>query len=168
MNRLEAIAVVGALLAGGCTMVQPIDYARTLCDTLPLEEYSACASRVLDHYREDSWVTNVPPGHSTSGPFAIVADNRVYLGHYSSNPFHAEFRVADGGDVCRGAYDALAGSRDAIFDVRCDDGRIGIADLVLDQRGRNGTGTVDFSDGTRGEIVFGHGAVGAIPASAAL
>lgn len=166
MNRTTAIASAAALLVGGCTMVEPMDYARTLCETVPRDEFSTCASRVLDHYRESARITDVPFGYSTSGPFAMVVADQIYLGRYRSDPFSAAFEVAHGSDVCRGSYNAVAGSPDAILGVRCDDGRTGTADLVLDQGGRNGIGTVHFDDGTRGRIVFGHGAAGAAPAGA--
>ncbi len=154
---------VAALVAGGCTIVEPIEYAETLCNTLPMADYSACASRVLDHHRSWAWETDLPPGYSTSGPFAMVVADRLYLGSYYSNPFAAAFRVSSGSSVCRGAYDALAGSPDAVLDIRCNDGRQGTGELVLDQRGRNGVGEVSFTDGTSGRIVFGHGAAGAAP-----
>lgn len=162
MKTHSAIAILAAALIGGCTMVEPIDYARTLCDTVPRDQYSACASRVLEHYRVSSWETRLPLGHSTSGPLAMVVGERLYLGHYDSSPWSARFRVTAGEEVCHGAYDALAGSSQAILAVRCSTGRQGTADLVLDQRGRNGTGTVEFNDGAKGAIVFGHAAAGAM------
>ncbi|MBK1700292.1 hypothetical protein [Thiococcus pfennigii] len=166
MNRITAFAGAAALLAGGCTTVEPMDYARTLCETVPRAEFSTCASRVLDHYRASARMTDTPFGYSTSGPFAMVIADQLYLGRYRSDPFAAAFEAAHDGEVCRGHYDAGAGSFDAILAVRCDDGRTGTADLVLDQGGRNGIGTVQFDDGTRGRIVFGHGAAGAAPSGA--
>ncbi|AGA92289.1 hypothetical protein Thimo_3633 [Thioflavicoccus mobilis 8321] len=167
VNRILAIASTTALLVGGCTTVEPIDYARTLCDTVPRAEFSTCASRVIDHYRASARVTDPPFGYSTSGPFAMVVADALYLGQYRSDPFSAAFEVTHGDDICRGAYNAVAGSPAAILDVRCDDGRTGTADLVLDEGGRNGVGTVRFDDGTNGRIVFGHGAAGAAPAAEA-
>lgn len=163
MKTGPLLAFCATLAVAGCTTVQPIEYAQTLCETVPRAEYSTCASRVLEHHRDWVWETDLPPGYSTSGPFAMVAANQLYLGSYVSNPFAAYFRASSGASTCRGSYNAFAGSRDAILDVRCSDGRTGTADLVLDQKGRNGIGEMIFDDGTSGRIVFGHGAAGTAP-----
>jgi len=163
MKKLTLCGCAAACALSACTIVEPIDYASTLCDTVPRHEYSACAGKVLEHYRTQSRQTDIPPSHSTSGPIALIAEDRLYQGHYASHPFAARFRVADGSETCHGSYDAVAGSPQAILDIHCDDGRTGTADLVLDQFGRNGVGTVEFSDGSTGRIVFGHAAAGVLP-----
>ena len=162
MKRLILVMAAAGLASSACTTVEPIDYASTLCETLPREEYSACASAVLEHYRKQSRQTDLDYGESTSGPIAMVAGGRLYQGHYTSDPFAAYFRVAAGSEVCRGSYNAVTGSEQAILEVACDDGRQGTADLVLDQFGRNGIGRVEFDDGSPGRIVFGHGTAGAL------
>lgn len=162
MKRLTLLTAAAGMAVSACTMVEPIDYANTLCETLPREEYSACASAVLEHYRKRSYQTDLDPGESTSGPIAMVTAQRLYQGHYTSNPFAAYFQVVSESETCRGSYSAVHGSKQAILDVACDDGRRGTADLVLDQTGRNGIGTVAFDDGSVGRIVFGHGAAGAL------
>jgi hypothetical protein len=80
----------------------------------------------------------------------------VYVGDYRSNPFKADFRVSNGRNGCRGAYNAITGSADAVFDVYCDDGRSGWADVIRAGDGRNGIGKIALDDGAEGDIVFGH------------
>lgn len=144
------------------TPVSPAEIGERLCRGVELEDYASCINQTVDYYREAS--REPPPrGAATAGPFAMELNGRLYLGTYDSDPFSAYFRVADGTSVCRGAYNALAGDTEAVFEVRCDDGRRGTADIVLDRKGRNGIGGVVMDDGTRGDIVFGHGAVRIIP-----
>lgn len=162
MNRFSLLVGAVALVAGGCTTVEPIDYAKALCDPFPRDEFSACASRVIDHYRAMAIEPDSPFGHSTSGPFALAVGDALYLGNYHSDPFTLYFRAEDGANVCRGAYDAFAGSRSPILEIHCDDGSRGTGELILDRNGRNGVGDVDFDDGRRGRLVFGHGAVGGL------
>jgi hypothetical protein len=144
------------------TPVTPAEIGERLCRGVELEDYASCINQTVDYYREVSR-ERLPRGAATAGPFAMRLDGRLYLGTYDSDPFSAYFRVADDSNTCRGSYSALAGATDAIFDVRCDDGRRGTADIVLDREGRNGIGGVFMDDGTRGDIVFGHGAVRIIP-----
>jgi hypothetical protein len=170
MSRLLAIAGMSILL-GGCglvppnhlggisTTVSPEDYGQRLCGHLALEDYPSCLSQVLDYF-ERPRADDLPAGHSTSGPFAVMMDGDVYMGHYSSDLFRANFRVSNGRHGCRGSYHAFGGSADAIFDVDCDDGRRGWADLILASDGRNGIGKLALNDGTQGEIVFGYTALG--------
>jgi len=163
MNRLRLLIGAAALALGACTMVEPIEYASTLCETVPRDEYSTCAGRVLEHHRTRARMTDLPAGQSTSGPIAMADGDRLYQGRYFSDPFTAYFRVAAGTQACRGSYNAYLGSEEAIFDVSCDDGREGTADLILDQSGRNGVGTVEFDDGSSARLVFGHATAGALP-----
>ena len=169
MHRLVLVTFPLALAAllGGCgtalpghiggitTYVSPEDYGERLCARLDLESYPSCISSVLDYF-EAPHADIIPPGHSTSGPFAIAMGGVLYLGTYDSNPFVSHFRVASGTKACHGSFSALSGSRDALYDVYCDDGRAGWADIILDQTGRNGIGQVSLSDGTKGEIIFGY------------
>jgi hypothetical protein len=173
MPRPLLLAALLSILLGACglvppnhlggisTSVSPMDYARRLCAHLPLEEYPSCVSGVLDEIdrpRPDI----PPPGHSTSGPFAVIMDGEIYLGDYRSSPFAADFRVSNGRHQCRGAYSAFRGSADANYDVYCDDGRAGWADVIRARDGRNGIGKIALDDGTRGEIVFGHVPLGGL------
>ncbi|NCA69499.1 MAG: hypothetical protein EOM91_05205 [Sphingobacteriia bacterium] len=159
-------ALCGAALAG-CALVppshvggigasiRPMDYAARLCRPVSIEQYPACVSAVLDVF--DQPRPNLPPpGHSTSGPFAVILADALYLGEYRSTPFAASFEVSHGTHQCRGAYSALRGSPDAIYDVHCNDGRMGWADVIRASDGRNGIGRFMLDDGTRGDIVFGH------------
>lgn len=170
MSRLVASAGLSILL-GGCglfppshqggisTTVSPEDYGQRLCGHLDLEDYPSCLSQVLDYF-EQPHADTLPAGHSTSGPFAVVMGGDVYMGHYSSDPFQASFRVSNGRNGCRGSYNILTGSADAIFDVYCDDGRNGWADIILASDGRNGIGKLALDDGSQGEIVFGYTPLG--------
>ncbi len=167
--RLATLAMVPMLAAlpAGCgflmpghtggisTFVAPEDYGERLCANVELESYSSCLSNVLDYF-EMPRAEDIP-GQSTSGPFAVSMDGGLYLGTYRSTPpFAASFRVSNGPNGCRGSYNVLQGSQDALFDVYCDDGRAGWADIVLDQGGRNGIGQLTLNDGTKGDIVFGY------------
>ena len=169
MHRLVLVtASLGmTMLLGGCgtvlpghiggitTYVSPEDYGDRLCRHLPLESYPSCLSSVLDYF-EEPHANVIPPGHSTSGPFAVAMDHALYFGTYSANPFVGHFQVSAGAKSCRGSYNAFAGSRDALYDVYCDDGRAGWADIIRDQTGRNGIGQLTLNDGTKGDIIFGY------------
>lgn len=137
------------------------EYGELLCGHVDQEEYSSCVNRIWDHYRESQRRTP-EPGESTSGPFAVVVWNEIFLGSYWSDPFSASFQVTSehSGQVCRGSYSALRGDTRAVFDVNCDNGNHGKADIVLDRSGRNGIGRVYMDDGAVGNIVFGHATVG--------
>lgn len=140
------------------TPVSPADYAERLCRGVEMEDYATCINRTVDYYREAARGP-LPPDGSISGPFAVVVNGQVYLGRYSSGPFHADFRVDSGTKWCRGSYNAFTGSTQGVFDVICHDGRRGTADIVLDREGRNGIGQIVLDDGSRGDILFGHAAV---------
>lgn len=146
-------------VGGISATVTPEDYAERLCANEDLESYPACFSGILD-YLDEPRPSELPPGHSTSGPFAVVMEGATYMGHYSSSPFAASFNVSNGANGCRGSYNVLAGSADAIFDVYCDDGRRGWADIIREQDGRNGIGQLVLEDGTRGDIIFGYRPLG--------
>lgn len=142
-------------VGGISTFVSPDDYGERLCESVELEDYPSCLSSVLDYFEAPR--ADDVPGQSTAGPFAVAMDGGLYLGTYSSvPPFVASFRVSNGANACRGSYDVFTGSRDALFDVYCDDGRAGWADITLDQSGRNGIGQLTLNDGTQGDIVFGY------------
>lgn len=147
-------------LGGIGTSVSPEDYGDRLCRHLDLEDYPACLSQVLDYFDEPV-ADEVPASQATSGPFAVAMDGGLYMGTYHSTPpFAANFRVSNGANGCRGSYDGLTGSQDALFDVYCDDGRAGWADIILDVSGRSGIGQLTLNDGTKGDIVFGHRPLG--------
>lgn len=171
MSRLVIIAGLSSLLAG-CAIfppshqggisatVTPEDYAQRLCGHLDLEDYPSCLSQVLDYF-ERPRPNDLPPGHSASGPFAVMMGGEVYMGTYGGeSPLLSSFRVSNGRKGCRGSYNAVSGSADALFDVYCDDGRSGWADIILDSDGRNGIGKLALNDGTKGDIVFGYTALG--------
>jgi hypothetical protein len=169
MHRLILTTIILLLppLLGGCGTTLPghiggiaayvsaEDYAEKLCSHVDLESYPSCVSNVLDYFEEPR-ADDIPPEQAVSGPFAVIMERAIYLGTYSSRPFAGQFQVSSGGKSCRGAFDAFAGSRDALYDVYCDDGRAGWADLILDQTGRNGIGQLSLNDGTKGEIIFGY------------
>ncbi|MBV5274565.1 MAG: hypothetical protein JZU52_13285 [Lamprocystis purpurea] len=142
-------------LGGIATYVSAEDYGELLCAKVDLESYPSCMSSVLDYF-EEPHADDLPSGQSTSGPFAVSMDGTFYMGTYASQPFSGRFEVSSGKNACRGSFDAFAGSRDALYDVYCDDGRAGWADLILDQTGRNGIGQLTLNDGTKGEIIFGY------------
>ena len=144
------------------TPVTPVEIGERICRGVDLEDYASCINQTVEHYREVSRGISAA-ATSNTGPFAMQLNGRLYLGTYDSDPFSAYFRVSDGTDACRGSYSALAGATEARFDVLCDDGRRGWADIVLDRKGRNGIGGVYMDDGTQGDIVFGEGAVRPIP-----
>lgn len=147
-------------LGGISTSVSPEDYGDRLCRHLDLDDYPACLSQVLDYF-DEPLADDIPPGQSTSGPFAVAMDGGLYMGTYQSlPPFSASFRVSNGPNGCRGSYNGLTGSQDALFDVYCDDGRAGWADIILDTDGRNGIGQLSLNDGTKGDIVFGYKPLG--------
>ena len=146
-------------IGGIVTYVSPDDYAERLCAHVELESYPSCMSHVLDYFAEPH-ADDIPVSQATSGPFAVVMDRALYLGTYQGGPFSSSFRVASGTKACRGSFSAFTGSRDAIYDVYCDDGRAGWAATIRDQTGRNGIGQLTLSDGTKGEIVFGYLALG--------
>jgi hypothetical protein len=138
--------------------VTPMDYARILCRRTPMFERHTCMTAVIEHYRATRAV-DLPPSKVTAGPFVAIIGEGFYRGRYTSDPFSAAFSVADGARVCRGRYSAFAGDASPIFRVRCDDGRRGRAQIVLDQTGANGIGRVEMDDGSKGDIVFGYAAV---------
>ncbi len=172
MNHRTILVVAVALALAGCsaneattdynlvmTDVPAIEYGRILCRGIPMEDRHTCLTSVIQHY-QDAELEKIEPDEATRGPFVVVFDEDVYRGSYVSQPFAAAFTVSNGRNVCRGRYNAFAGDTRAIFKVHCDDGGRGTANIILDERGRNGIGIIEMDDGTRGEIVFGHSAVG--------
>jgi hypothetical protein len=142
------------------TSVKPIDYARILCQRIPMQDRHTCMTSVIQHVR-DAREDDVVPTQVLDGPFVLILDQDLYQGRYVSQPFAAAFTVRnDAGSTCRGRYNAFAGDTRALFSVWCDGGRRGSANIILDQEGRNGIGKVIMEDGRRGQIVFGHAAVG--------
>lgn len=173
-SRCLLLAVLAVLVAGasGCasnrgqvnfnrlvTDVEPIQYARLLCRGIEMQDQHTCMTSVLAHYRDTRYFEPTPQ-EVTGGPFVVVFDDDLYRGTYVSNPLSAAFTVSNGYNVCRGRFNAFAGDTDALFRVRCDDGSTGTANTILDLDGRNGIGELEFYDGRRGDIVFGHRAVG--------
>ncbi|MBN2886445.1 MAG: hypothetical protein JXM75_07055 [Chromatiaceae bacterium] len=146
-------------LGGIAVKVSPEDYAHRLCEHLPLEDYSTCVSQVLDYFDRPR-AEPAGAGGSTAGPLVAILDGEVYQGEYSSAPLSARFNISNGAQHCRGSYDAFGGSPDALFDVYCDDGRSGWADLMLGLGGRDGIGRIRLDDGSEGRIVFGYTALG--------
>jgi hypothetical protein len=148
----------GTLLPGHfggiATAVSPEDYAERLCGYLDLEDYPSCVGHVLDYFEQP--IAQQTPAEAAAGPFAVAMDGGLYMGSYSSTLFDGTFRVSNGANGCRGSFNVLSGSRDALYDVYCDDGRSGWADLILSQDGRNGIGQLALSDGAKGQIVFGY------------
>lgn len=136
------------------TPVTIAEYGEALCMEKPMEEYATCVNRLRRFYAENAVEASFP---STHGPFAFEAGGEVFIGRYQSTPFTASFQAANADIACRGSYNAFAGSTEAVFDVRCDDGRTGEANIVLDSRGRNGIGRIELSDGTSGRVLFGYG-----------
>jgi hypothetical protein len=130
------------------------EYGDLLCGHLDLEDYSSCVNRVWGSYREE--LRRTPePGRSTSGPFAVVVNDQLLLGSYWSDPFSASFSVSSDRVACRGSYSALHGDRRPVFDVSCDNGMRGRAEIVRDRSGRGGIGRVYMEDGEVGGVVFG-------------
>lgn len=172
-SRLPAatLLMAAAISLGGCSAarepidlslifvdVTPMDYARILCRRTPMIERHTCMTSVIDHYRVMRY-RDLPPSEVTAGPFVAFIDDVLYRGRYRSDPFSAAFIVADGTRICRGRYSAFAGDSSPVFNVRCDDGRRGTAQIVLDQTGANGLGRLHMDNGTKGDIVFGYAAV---------
>ncbi len=169
---VTALAVSLAVSLAGCSAsrapvdlnlvfveVTPMDYARILCQLEPMTERHTCMTSVIDHYR-DHRNRDVTPTEAVDGPFVAFIDNQLYRGSYVSNPFAAAFSVSNGKNICRGRYNAFAGDAEPIFRLRCNDGREGRAQIVLDQTGRNGIGKLWMASGLTGDIVFGYAAVG--------
>ena len=136
------------------TPVTASEYTGYVCGLVDIEDYATCANRVERFYRESLDDPN-PPGSSTTGPFAVLLENELYVGSYRSDPFSASFRVASGSRSCKGSYNALYGDADPVFKVWCDNGARGKARMVRDRYGRDGIGVVLMDDGTEGRIVFG-------------
>ncbi len=141
------------------TNVEPIEYARILCRGVDMLDEHTCMTSVIQHWY-DTRYEEPDPSQATGGPFVIVTDQDLYRGTYVSHPFASAFTVSNGMVICRGRYNAFGGDTRADFDVRCDDGSSGVANIILDVDGRNGVGRMDFYDGRRGGIVFGQRAVG--------
>ncbi|NYT01278.1 MAG: hypothetical protein GKC10_00730 [Methanosarcinales archaeon] len=137
------------------TPVTPTEYAQLLCENVDLEYYASCMNRIKDFARSSSR-SSADEGSSTSGPFAMQIGGDVYVGSYWGTPFESVFRVTDDrGRACRGSYSAFFGSTEPVFEVVCDNGNRGRADIVSDRDGRNGIGYVAMGDGTKGRIVYG-------------
>jgi len=171
MTRLASCTLLGLLALAGCSSdtsdrnydlifadIKPIDYARIQCRLIPIEDRHTCLTTSIQHYR-DVMMEPIPRDQVTQGPMVAVVGEEIYRGRYVSNPFSAAFTVSSGYNVCRGRFDAVAGETRTIYDVYCDNGATGSANLVLDSSGSNGLGIVEMDDGTRGEIVFGPAAV---------
>lgn len=141
------------------TDIDPLEYARILCRRISMQDRHTCLTSVIQHYH-DTVDQELTPEQVVSGPFVVVLQDDLYRGNYVSQPFAAAFTVSNGVNVCRGRYNAFAGDTEAVFKVFCDDGSRGSANIMLDQRGRNGIGVLQMNDGTRGDIVFGYTAVG--------
>jgi hypothetical protein len=169
------VAVIGALIAGCASNADPaagglytrmsaLDYAKLICSQVDLDDYATCVNGMLAVY-EEPFEAEFPPVQTTSGPFMVLLDGDTYYGWYRSQPFVSDFRVSNDRTICRGGYNAFTGSVTPTFSVHCDDGRSGIADLVLDAGGRNGVGTITLGDGPAGRIVFGRGVLRGTPAA---
>jgi len=176
MKNVAIFASLGVALTAGCasnpdtqegqlfTWVSSIEYAERICKTVELDDYATCVNRMLAVYQDPNPI-EFPPEQGTSGPFMATLNGQNYYGWYRSQPFKADFRASNGRTTCRGGYNAFVGDTAAIFDVRCDDGRTGTADMVLDESGRNGIGTITLSDGRTGDLVFGRDALQGTPAA---
>jgi hypothetical protein len=137
------------------TPVTATEYARILCEDQPMEDYASCMNQVRD-FAQSLRGRSSREGSSTSGPFAMRLGGEVYVGSYWGTPFSSAFRVAnDRGDACRGSYNAFYGDTEPVYDVVCDNGRRGEAEIVSGRGGRNGIGYVSMTDGTRGRILYG-------------
>jgi hypothetical protein len=141
------------------TNVEPIDFARILCRGVEMRDEHTCLTSVIEHWH-DTRYDEPDPSEVTGGPMVVVFDEEFFRGTYVSNPFQAAFTVASATNLCRGRFDAFGGSVRAEYKVRCDDGSTGVAKLQLARDGRNGIGFMELFDGRRGDIVFGHRAVG--------
>jgi hypothetical protein len=146
------------------TWVSSIEYAQRVCLNADIDDSATCVNRMLAVYQYPDDHA-FPPAQSTSGPFLVTLGGQNYYGWYRSQPFMADFRASDGRTTCRGSYNAFAGDREAIFAVRCDDGRHGSATMIRGQDGRNGIGTISLSDGAIGQVVFGRDALQGTPAA---
>jgi hypothetical protein len=130
------------------------EYSEYVCSLVDIEDYATCANRLEEYYRE-SFDSETPPGNSTSGPFAVLLENEMYVGSYRSDPFSGSFRVSNGTSGCKGSYNALYGDKTAVFKVWCDNGERGTARMVRDRYGRDGIGIITMDDGAQGKIIFG-------------
>lgn len=169
------LALATAMAIGGCaskdpselnynllfTEVSALEYGRMLCQYELREYRHTCVTQVLEYYR-DAVRKDRTPDQIVNGPFLVFLDRNIYRGRYVSQPFAAAFTIGDGGDVCRGRYNAFAGSNKAVFQVFCDSGSRGSANIILDEGGRNGIGRLWMDDGRIGDIVFGYAATGGI------
>jgi hypothetical protein len=136
------------------TPVTVAEYSRYVCSLVDIEDYATCANRVEKYY-SDSLEFPIPPGTSTSGPFAVLLEDELYVGSYRSDPFSASFRISSVENNCWGSYNAIHGDKDAVFKVQFDNGDRGQARIVRDRYGRDGIGVVMMDDGAEGRIVFG-------------
>jgi hypothetical protein len=136
------------------TPVAPTEYGEILCENRTPEDYATCVNQVVGYLRAGG-DTSAEGASATSGPFAVVMDDRLYLGSYQTDLFSGYFRAASGIKSCTGSYNAFFGANSPVFKVTCDDGRTGTADIVRDRAGRSGIGYVAMNDGTKGKIVFG-------------
>lgn len=136
------------------TPVTVAEYTRYLCEPVAIEDFATCANRVEQFYRE-ARQPYIQLGDAQSGPFAILLEDKLYIGSYRSDVFSASFRVSYGGNTCKGSYNAIQGDKEAVFRVWCDDGKRGKARIVLDRYGRDGIGVVMMDDGVEGRIVYG-------------
>lgn len=175
LAALFAAALAFAL--GGCSgqrdginydrvavFLEPMDYARVLCRPTPMEFRHTCLTAVLEHFQE-TWDDQEPPGQQTVGrPLLLILDDSFYQGSYRVTPVTGAFSASSGRNACRGRYSALDGDLEAVFQVVCDDGARGRAQLILEQDGQNGLGRLWLDDGREGSIVFGQRAVGSLQA----
>lgn len=143
--------------------ISPSEYADLLCAGVDLVDYSSCFNRVQAFY-DDRFDPSIPDDGSTAGPFAMSVAGDLYFGSYRSTPFSASFVAKGDFDTCRGSYNAFAGDTKAVFDVQCDNGQRGEANIVLARSGRDGSGIIEMTDGRKGPILFGHTAVAGIEA----
>ena len=146
-------------LTAAYSPVSVSEYGALLCGHLEPEDYASCVNQIWEHYRETDRA-GPAPGDSTSGPFAVVVWDEVFLGSYWSDLFSASFSVSNDRLSCRGSYSALRGDTETVFDVTCDNGKHGKAAIVRDRSGGNGIGRVRMDDGAVGKVVFGHATVG--------
>ena len=128
------------------------EYGELLCGRLDPADYATCVNRTWAHYRQAQRQPNLP-GESTSGPFAVVVGNEILLGTYWSQPFAAHFRVSNERLVCQGGYDAFAGDTQAVFQVRCNNGLKGKAQMVRDRNGRNGIGGIYMKNKVQAKLI---------------
>jgi len=171
MTRLASSVLIALLVLAACSSdtserdynlvfseIKPMDYARIQCRLIPIEDRHTCLTTSIQHYK-DVMMDPIPRDQVTQGPMVAVVGEEIYRGRYVSNPFVAAFTLSGGWNICRGRFDAFAGDKMTIYDVYCDNGATGTANLVLDVSGSNGLGIIEMDDGTRGDIVFGPAAV---------